>query len=289
MFLARFSFHSQRDITQGKTRADLEAVLDPEVIEHDVHANVGEATLYGVYFDDTEYDYMQHLRAVGTQEAGVESVLIEAPQPQNKYRTKAKSSSDGSSWLPAEALPSRTEIPRSFESQQAVPSSIAGFQPDMDPHLRQTLDALEDNAFIDEEIDDDFFAELVHDGERDGEGVDYVFYEYGPLEAGDSEGEQAIEDDSWEARFAKFKNGQKNALPPPPDSDEDIHSEGGDTVGNLPRLPVIGGKRRRKGTSDASGYSMSSSSMYRTEALLTLDERFDRVCAFSHSTSMFSA
>ncbi|EEB89686.1 hypothetical protein MPER_12189 [Moniliophthora perniciosa FA553] len=43
-------------------------------------------------------------------------------------------------------------------------------------------------------------------------------------------------------------------------------------------MSVIGGKkRRRKGTSDASGYSMSSSSMYRNEALKTLDERFDQV------------
>ena len=270
---------SRHEITQGKTRADLEAILAPEIIEHDVRSNVGEAALYDIYFDDTEYDYMRHLRTVGMEEEGVESILIEAPSPQNKPRSKGKAN-DKLHGLPAEVFPSKTEMPINYETQEAVPSSIAGFQPDMDPHLRQILDALEDDAFVDDDANDDFFSELVHDGERDeDEELAYEFYEYGPPEAGNDE-QQGGEDESWEARFAKFKKDQKNA-PPPSDSDEDANSEGGDTVGNLPKLPVIGGKRRRKGTSDASGYSMSSSSMYRTEALLTLDERFDQVRVFS--------
>ncbi|KAH0837959.1 Low temperature viability protein-domain-containing protein [Lanmaoa asiatica] len=269
---------------KGKTRADLEAILAPEVIEHDVRANVGEAALYGIYFDDTEYDYMQHLRAVGTEKEGVESILIEAPQSEHKSKSKGKGKSNSADPLslqdlPAEALPSKTEMPRNYETQEAVPSSIAGFQPDMDPHLRQALDALEDDAFVDGEAGDDLFAELVRDGERDGEEeVDYEFYEYGPPEAGSNEREEGGEDESWEARFAKFKKEKENTLPAP-DFAEEVYSEGGDTVGNLPKLPVIGGKRRRKGTSDASGYSMSSSSMYRTETLLMLDERFDQLMA----------
>jgi len=60
-------------------------------------------------------------------------------------------------------------------------------------------------------------------------------------------------------------------------SEDGFDSDGGDTLGSLPAMSVIGGKRRRKGTSDASGYSMSSSSMYRNEALQTLDERFDQM------------
>jgi len=285
--LSGFALNPRREITQGKTRADLEAILSPEVIEHDIRSNVGEAALYGIYFDDTEYDYMQHLRAVGTEEEGVESILVEAPLSQNKSRSKGKvkvNSEGPLHGLPADAFPSKTEMPRNFETQEAVPSSIAGFQPDMDPHLRQALDALEDDAFVDDNADDDFFTELVHDGERDEEEeIEYEFYEYGPPEEGSNEEEQGGEGESWEARFAKFKKDQKNA-PPSPDSDKDIYSEGDDTVGNLPKLPVIGGKRRRKGMSDASGYSMSSSSMYRTDALLTLDERFDRVRAFLFCT-----
>jgi protein LTV1 len=219
---------------------------------------------------------MQHLRAVGDQEDGVDSVLVEAPSA-SKSKGKAKAKEPLSlKDLPAEVLPSTSELPRNFESQEAVPSSIAGFRPDMDPHLRQVLEALEDDAFVDDALEDDFFGELVKEGERgDNEEFEYEFEEDGLIEdtAGDVE-----EDESFEARFAKFKKEQKSA-PPPSDSDSDLggNSEGGDTIGRLPKLPVIGGKRRRKGTSDASGYSMSSSSMFRTEALVTLDERFDQV------------
>jgi protein LTV1 len=59
-------------------------------------------------------------------------------------------------------------------------------------------------------------------------------------------------------------------------------SEMADTIGslsNMTDLMVIGGKRRRgkRGPSDATGMSMSSSSMFRNQGLRDLDERFDRV------------
>jgi protein LTV1 len=277
--------------SQGKSRAELETILSPSEVAHDHDAHVGEASLYGIYYDDTEYDYMQHLRAAGVQEEGVDSVLIEAPSA-SKSKGKSKTKADDPISLrdlPAEALPSTSELPRNYESQEAIPSSIAGFRPDMDPHLRQALEALEDDAFVDDTLDDDFFGVLVKEGERgEDEQFEYEF-EDGVVEdkveeapaAGNGGGE------TWEARFAKFKKDQKEA-PGPSDSDSDLggSSEGGDTVGRLPKLPVIGGKRRRKGTSDASGYSMSSSSMFRTEALVTLDERFDRVSLVPHRCNL---
>ncbi|KAH7886185.1 Low temperature viability protein-domain-containing protein [Phlebopus sp. FC_14] len=273
----------RRNDKKGESRAELEAILDPEEIAHDAHANVGEAALYGVYFDDTEYDYMQHLRAVGAEEEGVESILIEAPQKQTKGKCKGTSDRLSLRDLPPEVLPSQTEMPRDFEAQKAVPSSISGFQPDMNPHLRQVLEALEDDAFVDDSTEDDFFAELVADGERnEDEDIDFEFYEYGEPKVPAMSADEEAESNGWEARFARFQE-EKKARPPTSDTDDDVDSEGGDTVGNLPKLPVIGGKRRRKGSSDASGYSMSSSSMYRTEALLTLDERFDQLMEKEYS------
>ncbi|THV06537.1 Low temperature viability protein [Dendrothele bispora CBS 962.96] len=273
---------------KGKNRAELEELLADEDIAHDANARVGEASLYGIYYDDTEYDYMQHLRPVGVQEDGVESVLIEAPIKKPQYSKKPvadlKSKSGGILLrdLPQEALPSTSELPRTYESQQAIPSSISGFQPDMDPHLRQVLEALEDDAFVDDQIEDDFFGELVKEGERaSDEEFDYEFHESGIPEDVDEVGdhdENEGEDESWEARFAQFKKAQKTAQAPSSD-DEDLVSEGEDTVPGLPQFSVIGGKgkKRRKGSSEASGYSMSSSSMYRNEALQTLDERFDQL------------
>ena len=232
--------------------------------------NVGEAALYGIYYDDTEYDYMQHLRAVGAQD-GFESILIEAPSSSKTNSKKSKGIDMRD--LPQEAFPSASELPKTYESQQAIPESIAGFQPDMDPHLRQTLEALEDDAFVDDDLEDDFFGQLVADGERGSdEDVEFEFDDNGTEEL---QGEIDQDDGGveWEERFKHFLQArQKNSI-----SQSDEGSEGCDTVGMLPAISVVGGKRRRKGTSDASGYSMSSSSMYRNEALQTLDERFDQV------------
>ncbi|KAJ7361249.1 Low temperature viability protein-domain-containing protein [Mycena albidolilacea] len=250
---------------KGKSRADLEEILP----ESELDTNIGEASLYGVYYDDSEYNYMQHLRTVGVQEDGVESVLIEAPSVSKKGKGKGFALPDG-------VLASTSELPRTYESQQAVPASIAGFQPDMDPHLRQVLEALEDDAFVEDNLEDDFFGELVGDGERgDHEEVDFEFFEDGA----DEEGQEVEEGDGWEAKFSQFKKTQARSGAEGKSDDGYEDSEGGDTVGTLPAMSVIGGKgkKRRKGTSDASGYSMSSSSMYRNEALQTLDERFDQM------------
>ena len=89
---------------------------------------------------------------------------------------------------------------------------------------------------------------------------------------------EGAEEEGWEARFARFKKEHEaRNFHEEPDIASDIRSEGGDTVGKLPTISVIGGKKRRKGASDASGYSMSSSSIYRNEGLSLLDERFDEV------------
>lgn len=50
--------------------------------------NEGEAAEYGIFFDDTEYDYMQHLRTVGEVP---DAVLLEAPgSKDNKGKGKSK-------------------------------------------------------------------------------------------------------------------------------------------------------------------------------------------------------
>ncbi|KAJ7897367.1 Low temperature viability protein-domain-containing protein [Mycena olivaceomarginata] len=232
---------------KGKSRADLEEILP----ESELDTNIGEASLYGVYYDDSEYNYMQHLRTVGVQEDGVESVLIEAPSASKKGKGKGFALPDG-------VLASTSELPRTYESQQAV------------------LEALEDDAFVEDNLEDDFFGELVGDGERgDHEEVDFEFFEDGP----DEEEQEVEEGDGWEAKFSQFKKTQARSGAEGKSDDGYEDSEGGDTVGTLPAMSVIGGKgkKRRKGTSDASGYSMSSSSMYRNEALQTLDERFDQM------------
>jgi protein LTV1 len=258
----------------------LETSLSPSDLALDSErSNAGEASLYGVYFDDTEYDYMQHLRPVGMREDGFESVLVEAP----KRRTTSKKPSDlpiSLHDLPPEALPSASELPRDFESQAAVQSSISGLQPDMDPHLRQTLEALEDDAYVDDDLDDDFFGDLVKDGERDAsEPFEYEFREDLPTDVNDAGGvhEGGVGDETgWLARFATFQKEQQSRKP----TDiplSDCESEEADVIGKMPEFSVTGNRRRRQETSNTSGCSMTSASVFRSDGLRDLDDRFDQV------------
>jgi protein LTV1 len=219
---------------------------------------------------------MQHLRPVGGREEGFESILVEKP----KRRTTLKRIDDlpiPLQDLPPEVLPSTSELPRDFESQAAVQSSISGLQPNMDPHLRQTLEALEDDAYVDDDLDDDFFGELIKDGERDAdEPFEYEFRENGlPIDGRNADGmhENDGEDEAeWVARFATFKREQARK---PTGTLSDSESEV-DTVGQMPEFPAAGSRRRRRDTSDASGFSMSSSSIFRSDGLRDLDDRFDQ-------------
>ncbi|KZT39693.1 LTV-domain-containing protein [Sistotremastrum suecicum HHB10207 ss-3] len=276
---------------KGKTRDDLEALIDPSDLQA-TRPNVGEASLYGVYYDDTDYDYMQHLRPVGIQEEGVDSIWIDAPSTSSNSKSKSKKFSEDMI-LPPSVLPSKTELPLSsiHAAQSAIPPSLQGLQPDMDPHLRQVLEALEDEAFVDDDPEataDDFFGELVADGERDSdEEVEFEFQEWGVgsdeehgLDEDADEDAEGQESADWEDRFRKFKAEQKQKGGVVDDgSVVDGYSEGGDTLSGLPKLAVAGGKRRRTGTTDGSGYSLSSSAVYRNAGLTTLDEQFDRLMA----------
>ena len=274
----RLSLSNSDPFYQGKSRADLETSLSPSDLAPNFGRSIEEASLYGVYFDDTEYDYMQHLRPVGMREDGFESVLVEAP----KRRVTSKKTSDlpiSLHDLPPEALPSASELPHDFEGQAAVQSSISGLQPDMDPHLRQTLEALEDDAYVEDDLDDDFFGELVKDGERDAsEPFEHEFREDGlPTDGNYADGvyEGGDGDETgWLARFAAFQKERQSRKPTDSPLSE-RESEEADVVGQMPEFS--GNRRRRQETSDASGFSMSSASVFRSDGLRDLDDRFDQV------------
>ncbi|EFY92979.1 low-temperature viability protein ltv1 [Metarhizium acridum CQMa 102] len=137
-----------------------------------IRANEGEAASHGVYFDDTEYDYMQHLRDLNSASSG-EVVFIEA---NTKSKGKQKESLEDAlkkmdleqksgDLLDDEMLPSKNLTRVTYQAQQDVPDSIRGFQPDMDPRLREVLEALDDEAYVDDE-DDEIFKNLTKDGQE---------------------------------------------------------------------------------------------------------------------------
>lgn len=65
--------HSRMNSSNKKkvySTSDLEKNLTPEEIEK-IRGNEGLAAQFGIYFDDSKYDYMQHLRPIGETGDGV--------------------------------------------------------------------------------------------------------------------------------------------------------------------------------------------------------------------------
>ncbi len=176
------SAHSSTPGTRGLHIADLENELDFE----SVRENEGEAANYGIYYDDTSYDYMQHLRDVDEEMAEAHFVDAAPMNVQGKGKGKGKvvkledalrnaslddqdtASNTASQSLMDDNLSSFSSMtrPRTYQDMQDVPDAIAGFQPDMDPRLREVLEALDDDAYVDEQAEEDVFGALTQDGQE---------------------------------------------------------------------------------------------------------------------------
>lgn len=200
-----------------------------------------------------------------------------------------------------------------YQDQQDVPDAIAGFQPDMDPRLREALEALDDEEYVDEKEDDDFFGELTAEGEEmdQGDWEDTLFDHDEEDDGWESDAtEKAPEqpstssinketsvppgelpehdapapdlhpdDQDWMHEFAKFKKAAKTQPAPAAPasvSPSEQRSTLASTVFTAGGTPIR--RKKRKGAlTNPSSYSMSSSAIARTEGHRLLDDRFDRL------------
>lgn len=310
--------------------------LEQEFQAESVRKNEGEAANYGIYYDDSKYDYMQHLRELGT--GGGNAYFVEAAAKKGKGKEKAVKLEDalrdfniednndsksqiaggasvyGSQYAPS-GMSSYSRQP-TYQDQQNIPDAIAGFQPNMDPRLRETLEALEDEAFVDDEDDEDVFGTLVnnaeemHPGDWEDTLYDYAEDDEGwesdvtekafpqnntakTLDPKDSNAQthapsempnhdqpvpdMAPENSDWMSEFAKFKKDAKSTPNVPaagPDAAE--RRTAASTMFTVGGTPIR--KKKRKGAmTNPSAYSMTSSSLARTDGLRLLDDRFDKV------------
>ncbi|KAM9932085.1 hypothetical protein OXX80_008273 [Metschnikowia pulcherrima] len=279
-----------------------------------IRENEGLAAQYGILYDDSKYDYMQHLRPIGEAQ---DSVFIEA---QEEKKPKSKQNIED---LIKDALPSEQTRTVAHDELENIPRELQGFNPDMDPRLREVLEALEDEAYVENEAegDADIFADLLQSGQADEDdfysdegdfdewdmdnyedeyedyGSDYsgekieLENPYGAGEAPEEVSgpeEAAVVDNAWERDFEKFKKSQKNHANDW-DSDNEFEDEN-DEVPELRELPA-GGKKKPKtklrkkmgAMTDTSSFSMSSSALFRTEGLTLLDDRFEQLAKkFEH-------
>jgi protein LTV1 len=190
--------------------------------------------------------------------------------------------------IPKEVLASEEEGRYRIESMQNVPDSLRGFQPDMDPDLREVLEALEDEepkspADSDNEDPEDIFATLVKGGVADAEEEGYESDDTVKGIARDV-GED-ITGSEYLAEMAQYKT------PKAPKGQDDLDSlvGGGETESMFSRTSNANAhrtsKQRRKRRQRLGGayseagtdFSMTSSANFRNAGLTTLDDRFDKV------------
>lgn len=295
-----------------KKLGDLASELGSDALS--IRDNEGEAANYGVYFDDTEYDYMQHMRDIG--EGAGEAVFVPAEPLANKNKGKQKGPSledalrqldlknNSEDLVDESMLPNKNLQRQTYQAQQDVPDAIAGFQPDMDPRLREVLEALEDDAYVDD--DEDIFEELAKERrEIDEYEFDETYDEAYPEEydegwesdatakptkeykdgdeapqlvvAGEEQPEEGPSAD-WMEDFKKFKSDQKAEKSKPAGAAAGAGARS-EMLSSIWTTTTNGGKRKkRKGAmTEASNYSMTSSALVRTEQLGILDERFEKI------------
>ncbi|KAI8973511.1 Low temperature viability protein-domain-containing protein [Mycotypha africana] len=262
-----------------KTQEEIDRVkTKPKKLTQDeIDARIGQAAQYGIFYDDSEYDYMQHLRVIGES---TDAVFLEAPKKEKPKKMENDSflKEDKDEYrekknpqlfeLPSEVLPSAVEMSVGVMNQST--GMDGGLQPDMDPRLREVLEALDDEEYVEDDVDD-FFDELNAEGdpyvpeeEEDEYFDDEVEYysdysdrQQQQYEEGEGEGEEEINQENydWETAFRKFKLSQSQNKATGSDNDDDNFD------------------RHTKQT----GFSVSSSAMHRNRQLRLLDDRFEKI------------
>ncbi|PYI09992.1 low-temperature viability protein ltv1 [Aspergillus sclerotiicarbonarius CBS 121057] len=227
---------------RGQNLADLNQTFGGAT----VRKNEGEAANYGIYYDDSKYDYMQHLRELGMG-AG-DAHFVEA---KTKGKEKGKglkledalrqvSLDDGrSEFGGAESVYSydmrstASSYMRqpTYQDQQNVPDAIAGFQPDMDPRLREVLEALEDEEYVDEKDNEDVFGQLTTRAEEmdQGDWEDTLFDDVEEEDDGwesDATEKAPVQMDTTDAK-ARYQGSEQpdGELPVPEEPAPDMHPE----------------------------------------------------------------
>jgi protein LTV1 len=173
---------------------------------------------------------------------------------------------------------------------QNIPDSLRGFQPDMDPDLREVLEALDDELpqvnQSDEEDPEDLFAQLVIGGVIKSADNDDGYESDDTVKAGHD-----ISGSKYLAEMAQYKTATKK-------QDDTDSVAGGSLAGGLETESMFSrvstantrttSKQRRRRRQRLGGayseagtdFSMTSSANYRNEGLTMLDDRFDKVVLF---------
>ncbi|PVU98623.1 hypothetical protein BB559_001432 [Furculomyces boomerangus] len=261
-----------------KKRVKLDDIEAQKVLEEE-----DPVALYGVYTNDTDYDYMQHLKPIGEPD-GETSVFIE-PKKKNEVlstpddifgiKSSATAKKSVTFQLPENTLATKETVEFGHKMEIHKEAYPTGLQLDMDPNVREVLDALEndDEYEVESGEDADEFFEMLNT-----EGSDTNEYENidGNDEFGyyrDKESQDENEFGSDEDLFRRIQRGQ--FVSKADSSDEEFDYDYVDDDGSNKKSLASKSFSRSGPKTNFTG--MTSSVMFRNENLELLDDQFDQL------------
>ncbi|KAI9326772.1 hypothetical protein DFJ73DRAFT_865227 [Zopfochytrium polystomum] len=230
-----------------------------------------DPSMYGIYFDDQEsYDYMKHLKTIGDDPSAVFVSARGAKEGRTGIHFREETASVAMSKsgrrkvqfdFPSESMPSQFETRVGLLNQEPTVDIL-----DVEPEMREVLYALDDEEYVEDDVDD-FFAAL--DADEVPEGLNLIpedtFVPRRPADIDDDEyDEDAVpdvdeesdeEEPEWFREYRKFKKSGKQR-------DDDAEEEEDERDGRKTAISAL---------------SMTSSAMVRTKQLTLLDDKFDEL------------
>ncbi|AMD22750.1 HHL020Wp [Eremothecium sinecaudum] len=221
------------------TRKSPTSVNQKKLNEH-----MGEAKLYGIKFDDSNYDYTQHLKPIG--EDPNNSVFI----PSNKTSDKVKNTKTNiedimvePQYKPESVKPVDSVFIRGvakldyLEKMQDTPDKLRGFRPDMNPALREALEALDDDEYV---VNDDIVVKNNEDAISSNAGEDDDIF-------GELLGSGVVEDnDEFETGFDEWDIENLDEFEEQHYRDEMAQFDKVETLGDLHEIDIAADVRRFK-------------------------------------------
>ncbi|ORY42756.1 hypothetical protein BCR33DRAFT_717949 [Rhizoclosmatium globosum] len=223
-----------------------------------------DVSVFGIFFkDQKDYDYTQHLKPIGEDP---NAVFIDSKAAQERAKAEAKHKG-GIRFMDDSASTAMSEVPRRKVGFN-IPNEVLGSEYedrvgmlargekvnviDVEPSMRETIYALEDEAYVEEDIDD-FFDALNADDVPEELKDKLDPEDYFPDQEDDDEYSDDGEGD-WYDEYQKYKN----------QGDSDDEYEEDDELGSLMERKTA-----------LTNLSMTSSAMVRTKLLTNLDDQFD--------------
>ncbi|KAM4709442.1 protein LTV1 homolog [Discoglossus pictus] len=240
---------SQRDPLAADETAPQRVLLPADKVEAEKRKE--EQRNFGVFFDD-EYNYLQHLKHVGTAEL----LTSETRRPQSRIIvTEEGAVEEEIEHVPAPSINLPSSVFASeFEEDVGLlnkAAPIRGPRLDLDPDIVAALDDDFDYEDPENQLDDDFIIQANDPNAAESSGKS-----------------RGADDDEWEDVDSEEDDSEEGDF----DSDGPMSEEDDEGPGPMKEFLFMQEETKSRFTE----YSMTSSVIRRNEQLTLLDERFEK-------------